>query len=44
MIVIMLIVIVALIVVMGATVSLSVDHGGQTCNSSGHTATETRCR
>jgi hypothetical protein len=44
MMVIMLMVIVALIVVIGGAVALSVDHGGQTCNSTGHTATETRCR
>jgi len=44
MIVIMLLVVVALIVVIGVAVGLSVAHGGKACNSTGHTATETRCR
>jgi hypothetical protein len=44
MMVIMLMVVVALIVVIGVAVALSVGHGGQACNSTGHTATETRCR
>jgi hypothetical protein len=44
MIVIMLLTVVALIVVIWAVVALSVDHGGQACNSTGHTATESRCR
>ena len=44
MIVIMLMTVVALIVVIWAAVALSVDHGGDACNSTGHTATQTRCR
>jgi len=44
MMVIMLLTVVALIVVIGVAVGLSVDHGGKACNSTGHTATETRCR
>jgi hypothetical protein len=44
MMVIMLMTVVALIIVIWAAVALSVDHGGKACNSTGHTATETRCR
>jgi|tagenome__1003787_1003787.scaffolds.fasta_scaffold20196589_2 hypothetical protein len=44
MIVIMLLAVVTLIVVIAAAVVLSIDHGGQACNSTGPTATETRCR
>jgi hypothetical protein len=44
MMVIMLMTVLALIAVIGVAVGLSVAHGGKACNSSGHTATETRCR
>ena len=44
MMIIMLMTVVALIVVIGVAVGLSVAHGGKACNSTGHTATETRCR
>jgi hypothetical protein len=44
MMVIMLMTVVALIIVIWGAVALSVDHGGKACNSTGHTATETRCR